>query len=127
MSTDAESGTTWLNFVQAKRSQLGTGEALGISSEAAFRDAFEAICSEHREKWFTRLLSHLSNSYGHIIALAGAIDDEQELSPPDDVLGLFWAASFAPIQVSTTCQSVVAAFLTCRRVPVQPVPGLMVW
>ena len=96
-------GSTWLRLVKDKNTnfvQQGHELVPEIHSEAAFREAFERLCDEQKEKYGDTLFSRISPSYGNISKLADAVGGPAQNLSLDAIPGLVWGGSFAAIEAS---------------------------
>ncbi|KIY02526.1 uncharacterized protein Z520_00991 [Fonsecaea multimorphosa CBS 102226] len=102
MSSESQApADTWSSLItDLKEALLGENTPTPCSSEEEFRDNFESLCNDHNEPNAQRLLNLFSRQHGAITRFTNAIDDAQNLQPPDTLSDLFWQLAFATIQAA---------------------------
>ena len=99
MSRPEHPRDTWPTILSDLKSTLGFSEPGRVSNEIQFREAFERICEQYKERDVQRLLGTFLRQHGQIVAFAGTIDDNLSLQAPENLSSLFWQLSFENITV----------------------------
>ena len=91
-----DSSSTWSSLL----SELSASEqSSAIRNENDFHRAFEAFCSDIRERDPQRLLARFLRYHNQIIVFVGALDESTGLDVSNSLSSVFWSKAFATIMV----------------------------
>lgn len=96
-----EPSETWSSVLAERRLALSISEATNVDSEDEFRDRYQQLCDENKERRAERLLSRLVNQYDNAISFVDNVDSALQLQG-ETLAAIFWSSLLGIIAVRPT-------------------------
>lgn len=103
MSEPETPNDTWSNVILEFRARLSfhiAQENPPVASEDAYRDAFDDLCDQYRERNAQRLSARIRRQRAPMIDFASAIDESCRFPDPDALSLLIWRLLAKAVQAS---------------------------